>query len=959
MNTMEDLKASPTIVLKFRIHKCSSYSSKFGPENIIEDKPEDQTSRWSTDSHIPPQFVMMKLEAPAIVTSITFGKYEKTHVCNVRKLQVWGGLTEEQLLLLLDGGLKNDSHAETFTLKHIVDNNPFPVRFIRLVPLQAWGSTFNISVWHVSLSGVNDPALVRRCQHTYTLYSEREALRVCLKHLRHKRYTNAYAALTRETNTRLEHPVLTQLYRACTEFEHMHNAEEILAKAAHSGLLTEYLQGQPLVPMWRQLRPPPGALPNSTPGMRGGHQLCFDSATQTIYLFGGWDGQQDLNDLWCYNISKNTWTCISPDTTLQGGPSPRSCHKVCIDPDRRQLFTLGRYVDSRMRSPDNLKSDFFLYELETGRWTQITEDTGEEGGPKIIFDHQMVMDVKNRVIFVFGGRVLTQSRWEGVSLDSASAAGLAPSDPQFSGMYRYHVATNTWTCLRPDDTHLGTAALTHGSNTSTNATATTTTTTTTTTSSRSNAIRTSRVDNIASPRQRPSSVGDTSSSSSSGPTSSGSSSSSATSAAHVLKSRVGHSMLFHPISRQLFILAGQRHKEYLTDFFTYQVDTDVVGFIGESSQSLASNGRSMTTMAGSVTTMGGMSTTQADGAALLGAGFPNKPLDVPTAGFTQKATIDPILQEIHVLSGLSKEKDKRDLVCNSFWVYSIPLNKWSCIYHNEVSGDGPDDGAEPCPRYAHQLVYDHHNKVHYMFGGNPGRHQQPKMRLDDFWALQLCRPTPQKLIKEAVFAIRKNRYEELAVQDSALALQYLQTELHQAIDHTNQEQVKEFQRLACTLFQPSQPDLCHPPPLTSQQQPPPLHIPQFDDILYSDAPPPAMDGCPPPPLIHQDQVTISHQEALMAASSSSTIACSSSNVSSMKLNCVSDSFNLLNYDGDSSSSTSGGGGSSSSMAYKDPAKEQFFAWRHHRRSELFNYLAKFFPEDMTQPKTNLEDLVPL
>ena len=34
---------------------------------------------------------------------------------------------------------------------------------------------------------------------------------------------------------------------------------------------------------------------------------------------------------------------------------------------------------------------------------------------------------------------------------------------------------------------------------------------------------------------------------------------------------------------------------------------------------------------------------------------------VPMTGFTQRATIDPELNEIHVLSGLSKDKEKRDI----------------------------------------------------------------------------------------------------------------------------------------------------------------------------------------------------------------------------------------------------------------------------------------------------------
>lgn len=67
----------------------------------------------------------------------------------------------------------------------------------------------------------------------------------------------------------------------------------------------------------------------------------MDVNTETIYLFGGWDGAQDLNDLWSYHVPSNTWTLLSNNTEEDGGPSPRSCHKMCLDQDHRQLFTLG------------------------------------------------------------------------------------------------------------------------------------------------------------------------------------------------------------------------------------------------------------------------------------------------------------------------------------------------------------------------------------------------------------------------------------------------------------------------------------------------------------------------------------------------------------------------------------------------------------------------------------------
>ena len=61
--------------------------------------------------------------------------------------------------------------------------------------------------------------------------------------------------------------------------------------------------------------------------------------------FGGWDGQRDLSDLWAYHVSDNRWRLISADTQLQGGPSPRSCHKMCLDEKSGCIYLLGRYID--------------------------------------------------------------------------------------------------------------------------------------------------------------------------------------------------------------------------------------------------------------------------------------------------------------------------------------------------------------------------------------------------------------------------------------------------------------------------------------------------------------------------------------------------------------------------------------------------------------------------------------
>jgi len=175
-----------------------------------------------------------------------------------------------------------------------------------------------------------------------------------------------------------------------------------------------------------------------------------------------------------------------------------------------------------------------------------------------------------------------------------------------------------------------------------------------------------------------------------------------------------------------------------------------------------------------------------------------------------------------VLSGISKDKDKREEnVRNSFWVYDILDNRWSCIYRNEnkpenesASGSatsfGDDIPEGPRPRFAHQLVYDHLKKVHYLFGGNPGSNKATgshKQRLDDFWSLELMRCSKEQLLRQCRRLIRELAFKEKINENPIEAVQYLQSKLSEVFDHNNPEEREMFQLLASCIFgDPTAPD---------------------------------------------------------------------------------------------------------------------------------------------------------
>lgn len=364
---------------------------------------------------------------------------------------------------------------------------------------------------------------------------------------------------------------------------------------------------------------------------------------------------------------------------------------MVLDSNFRQIFVLGRYLERGMRAtPENTRSDFYVYDIDNAKWTMITDDTAGMGGPSLIFDHQMCLDPVKRHIFVFGGQTLPLHPTEERPV---------VTDKKFSGLFVYQIPDNTWKLLW-EDGEVKTAGF------------------------------------------------------------------------PPLRSRTGHSMLFNSSDRNLYIFGGQRKKdEYMNDFLTYNVDTGGVKFLSRDGNCTAQN--------------------------------------LPAVGYTQRATIDCKRNEIYVMTGLNKDKGKETRsgdcpVSNSFWVYEISAGRWGLIYKNE--NYEPEYWTtrqiiEPRPRYAHQLVYNEDVGVHFMFGGNPGgkENRNGKLRLGDFWRLELERQQNTDLERVLIKEIRKTRYQEKST-DPMAAVSFLQTSLSSCVNHKDVNEEKEFQLLASQLF---------------------------------------------------------------------------------------------------------------------------------------------------------------
>lgn len=436
----KDLELATSTKLRYSIHDVSSHSGKYIPENIMIDAPHDKSSRWSgiqqsgLSTFRQRQWITLKLDKVAVLKEIVFGKCNMNHPCNMKEFKVYAGLEANRMTEVLHAGLMNDSVPESFPTKHQADDGTvLPCQYVKVVPILPHSAEYNTSIWYIELRGVTSHFAVENILAYYTRYTEDISLRLIAKHLRSRRLP--YQHLLRPTNTVLEHPTVSKLYKAVVCRGDFERAEELIEVAARQDhLFGSFLFSVRPFPIWRTEFP----FSPSPPCGRGGHQMALDERNRLIYLFGGWTGTTSLADLWTYSIPERTWTLLSADTEKDRGPCARSCHTMVYDPVRECLYLLGRFIEPtpQPESPDWNKSDFWMYETsgpQRGKWRLLSRDTERDGGPPLIYDHNMVIDASSGTLVVFGGRIIDD--------DLTRNSG----KPKFSGMYTYNIHRSRWT----------------------------------------------------------------------------------------------------------------------------------------------------------------------------------------------------------------------------------------------------------------------------------------------------------------------------------------------------------------------------------------------------------------------------------------------------------------------------------------------------------------------------------
>lgn len=217
---------------------------------------------------------------------------------------------------------------------------------------------------------------------TYESYRTLKSSHLILSHLRRAAllspFNSLLTSLPSTVSSTFEHPLITSLHTALvlqgnfsppislssaspsSSSTILEDAESILEKCLSTKLLREWNasgnKGKS-VARWEFLDHG-DEFGLTSPSPRGGHQMVL--VGRKILLFGGWDGQKDLDDLWEWDLSVeeteeglsngriSSWVKLQDDVVYSNGnfvkqkkPRARSCHQLAVDEIEGWVYLLG------------------------------------------------------------------------------------------------------------------------------------------------------------------------------------------------------------------------------------------------------------------------------------------------------------------------------------------------------------------------------------------------------------------------------------------------------------------------------------------------------------------------------------------------------------------------------------------------------------------------------------------
>jgi len=155
-------------------------------------------------------------------------------------------------------------------------------------------------------------------------------------------------------------------------------------------LLQQQQPREPLTP------PTPAIATVQKPCARYVHATC--SHKNHMYLFGGFDGTQYLNDLYRFDIIKKEWKLLSKNDASDGKPLQRSDHHVIYRSQEHEVVLFAGW-----RDPDRL-NDAWAYNLKRAQWRKLPIQNEDKMFSNGLTLGSHIYHKKSDSMIIFGGQ---------------------------------------------------------------------------------------------------------------------------------------------------------------------------------------------------------------------------------------------------------------------------------------------------------------------------------------------------------------------------------------------------------------------------------------------------------------------------------------------------------------------------------------------------------------------------
>lgn len=143
----------------------------------------------------------------------------------------------------------------------------------------------------------------------------------------------------------------------------------------------------------------------TSPGGRYRFSEAYDPAEDKLYIYGGYAGGSEANDLWEFNFTSMDWTRINsgvfPEILPDNSDARRIWAPMVADPVGQKLYIhMGQGDDTN--NEDNL-SGFWTLDLTNPAGAPVRIRDGTQDGMVERYTHDMCIDPDNRKIYLYGG----------------------------------------------------------------------------------------------------------------------------------------------------------------------------------------------------------------------------------------------------------------------------------------------------------------------------------------------------------------------------------------------------------------------------------------------------------------------------------------------------------------------------------------------------------------------------